>query len=141
MIKRKRGEHQQLEGYARIWRKVGLLAAYLFLLVIIYQLMNTWTNDNPLFHIDKHYPGGSESRLRDFWGYFTLFFTGLFGICLFVTLVEFARESYIQRAMRREEDLELLRLELEVEEARNHSVVEATNTETVRFVEKANVHE
>jgi len=138
LIKRKRDEQQQLEGYARIWRKVGLLVIYVFLLNIMFRFMDTWTNGNPLFHIDKHYPGGSESRLQDFWNYFILFFSVLFGVCLFVTLVEFARESYVQRAMRREEDLKLLRLELELEEARNHSVLEETYSKTHRSEEKAN---
>jgi len=124
MNKTKRGElrakvEQQLEGYARIWRKVQLLGLYCIGLVLMQHFIRSAPITNPIFReyrqLDARIYGW---YVTDFWLYFLGFFALLFVICAGSLLIDFVKESFVQRELRHQTELEMLRLQFALEEAR-----------------------
>ncbi len=129
MNKTKRGElrakvEQQLEGYARIWRKVQLLGLYCIGLLLMQHLIRNSTINNPVFREFRSFgPTAYGWYVTDFWFYFLGFFVLLFFICAASLLIDFVKESFVQRELRRQTDLEMTRLQLALEEARNGRIL------------------
>ncbi len=118
---------QRFAGYARLGRQTQLIMVYLILYGIMCRVIDqtmTW----PFHYYVEFSPRSGGWFLYDIWNYLVVGFGVMFGVCLFRLLVAFVREQILQHDIRREMELEMLRLQVQLEQARNQASLTCEST-------------
>jgi len=125
----------RFDGTGRLRRKTWRVGLYFILFALMNFIVWEWLppdSHNPFFF--TYWADSNRWVPRIFWYYVGVVYGLLFAVCLLSLFVDIIRESIIQWTIQREMRLEMLRLQIALEEARNGRTLPGEDEKAKRAV-------